>query len=153
MDHGLVCGLDGFRIKKKEQRVQTLLQDVFSNVKSNVYLNLRNNDISSKSCMYIDFVVPFGDRAVCIEVDEHQHSTYDEKEEWCRMKAGADELQHKHIVWIRYNPDTCRKDSQRYYGQKEKEAFLMSRIRANQKNGTVEYLFYKNRKIYQESLE
>ncbi len=51
-----------------------------------------------------DLLLDMGSRVLIVEVDENQHDTYDFTCEHMRLMEISLDLNHRHIVMIRFNP-------------------------------------------------
>jgi hypothetical protein len=60
-----------------------------------------------------DAIVDLGYNILIIEIDENQHKAYDEICENKRMMQISKDLQHRPIVFIRFNPDEYIKENQK----------------------------------------
>jgi hypothetical protein len=60
-----------------------------------------------------DAIVDLGYNIIIIEIDENQHKAYDEICENKRMMQISKDLQHRPIVFIRFNPDEYIKENQK----------------------------------------
>jgi len=90
------------RKKTKENYVRDYLNEIYKDFIHDVPLWTDNCDCSHRR--RIDFRKLFGNTLLCIEVDENQHSRYDNKDEIIRY----DDLYMLHsgkFIFIRFNPD------------------------------------------------
>lgn len=53
-----------------------------------------------------DLLADFGDHIIIIEIDEFKHYTYENTCENKRMMEISQDLQHRPITFIRFNPDS-----------------------------------------------
>ena len=55
-----------------------------------------------------DLLLDYGSNAIIVEIDEHQHKDYDSTCENKRIMELSQDLQHKPITFIRFNPDSYK---------------------------------------------
>jgi hypothetical protein len=103
------CNPEKQKLKiRKEQIISDVLEEKFPNYKF----------IRDKSSPYIkictgkyirpDFVLILDERAIIIEVDEHQHESYPENCEVTRFVNISMSYGGSPVIWIRYNPDSFK---------------------------------------------
>jgi hypothetical protein len=63
-----------------------------------------------------DILLHFGDQVLIIEIDENEHTSYDCSCENKRIMQLSQDVGHRPIVIIRFNPDSYKKVSQKYLG-------------------------------------
>jgi len=77
-------------------------------------------------------IVDLGYNILIIEIDENQHKAYDEICENKRMMQISKDLQHRPIVFIRFNPDEYIKENQKIascWGTNKKDDFGIKPIK------------------------
>ena len=57
-----------------------------------------------------DLLLDLGEQVIIIEIDENQHIDYDCSCENKRLMELSQDLQHRPIVFIRFNPDSYKKN-------------------------------------------
>ena len=67
---------------------------------------------------------------VIVEIDEHQHNTYDDICECARLNEIINGIGGKSVIVIRYNPDIVKnKDNIIHFNQKDKISLLVKTIK------------------------
>ena len=93
------CGRQ--RVKVKEERVLSFLESTGLGFQREVTVWF---DRAQRHFARVDFVVPFEDRLVYVEVDEHQHAEYDQRKDLERTWR-LFETCPKPLHLVRCNPD------------------------------------------------
>ena len=60
-----------------------------------------------------DLLADFGDFVIIVEIDENQHTTYDNSCENKRIMELSQDVGHRPIVFIRFNPDDYNIDNKK----------------------------------------
>jgi len=89
-----------------------------------------------------DLLLDYGSNAIIVEIDEYQHKDYDSTCENKRIMELSQDLQHKPITFIRFNPDSYKNNDNKlvqscwrtnklgvYMIPKSKEAEWVERIK------------------------
>ena len=106
--HEAKCGRQ--RVKVKEERVLSFLETTGLGFQREATVWF---DRAQKRYARVDFVVPFDDRLVYVEVDEHQHVDYDQRRDLERTWH-LFETAPKPLHLVRLNPDPFTVNGQRY---------------------------------------
>ncbi len=96
--------------KTKEYAVCEFIKENFQNI------DLTFDKIIENGCSKRrpDILIDMGSHCIIVEVDENQHQTYDITCENKRLMEISQDLQHRPIVFIRFNPDNyITKDNKR----------------------------------------
>ncbi len=96
--------------KTKEYAVCEFIKENFQNI------DLTFDKIIENGCSKRrpDILIDMGSHCIIVEVDENQHHTYDITCENKRLMEISQDLQHRPIVFIRFNPDNyINKDNKR----------------------------------------
>jgi len=89
-------------LKTKESSVTDFIKEHF-----NQYTIISDKTISDGcSRRRPDILLDFGDQIIIIEVDENKHSSYDCSCENKRLMEISKDLNHRPVVFIRFNPDS-----------------------------------------------
>ena len=106
--HEAKCGRQ--RVKVNEERVLSFLESTGLEFRREVVVWF---DRSQRRYARVDFVVPFEDRLVYIEVDEHQHVDYDQRKDLERTWH-LFETCPKPLHLVRLNPDAFTVNGRRH---------------------------------------
>ena len=135
--HEARCGRQ--RVKVREERVLNFLETTGLEFQREVTVWF---DRSQKHYARVDFVVPFDDRLVYVEVDERQHAEYDQRKDLERTWH-LFETCPKPLHLIRLNPDqfTINGKRQKIY-RSQRMNLLLEAIKAEVWG--VSYICYDN---------
>lgn len=88
--------------KTKERTVVEFLQTTFP------HFTLINDKRVADGCSRRrpDVLIDFGDQVICIEIDENMHESYDCSCENKRLMEISQDIGHRPLVFIRFNPDS-----------------------------------------------
>ena len=106
--HEARCGKQ--RVKVKEERVPSFLETTGLEFRREVVVWF---DRAQRRCARVDIVLPFDDRLVYVEVDEHQHVDYDQGRDLERTWR-LFETCPKPLHLVRFNPDQFTVNGRRY---------------------------------------
>jgi hypothetical protein len=131
--------------KQKELEVKTLLEEA--------EIKFTHDEIVVDGCSRKrpDFLIPTKYGTIILEVDEFQHmrKNYPCECEITRMKQIYYDVGERHAIFIRYNPDTYKCDTNHKADKKERQQYLIKFISEMldadvilQNNLAVVYLFY-----------
>lgn len=142
------CRVGFTRVKTKENVVHSWVKGL-PGMTRNFYINTQKKTNYKGSRIFIDFVFRWDNLVYCIEVDEHQHHRYCPNKERERMKCANEYFKSKGwiVVWIRFNPDKCRKADNVYYSTKEKRKILLEQLITKTDKDEIRYLFYNDKKL------
>jgi hypothetical protein len=108
----LYCYINLFPNKNVSQNYKTKELAVVEFIK----MNIPNNWVVDKiiqggySKRRPDLLLDLGEQVIIIEIDENQHIDYDCSCENKRLMELSQDLQHRPIVFIRFNPDSYKKN-------------------------------------------
>lgn len=88
--------------KTKERAVVEFLQTTFP--RFTLICDKRVADGCSKRRP--DVLIDFGEQVLCVEVDENMHTTYDCSCENKRLMEISQDIGHRNLVFLRFNPDS-----------------------------------------------
>jgi len=143
------------RQKKEEEKIDKLFRKneiVFDRELQVDFKCAFGNDRGQK-CAKIDFTIHKGDTLFLQEIDEHEHDWYDQSCETRRMMDTYTSLLIanpgiKHIVWIRYNPNSFEIDEvKQKVSTKNRQQKLLEILNTYKATKPMEilYMYYSSR--------
>lgn len=137
-------GNDTVRTHKKEDLMKDFLKRKGYDFSSQLYTRFQDG----AGYAFIDFVVRMPHVDVFLEVDEHQHSLYDQVKECSRVMQvyEVNKAAGKRVTFIRFNPDVWRVDGATVKIAREERfdtlAKVLSSISHSPYTFRVLYMFY-----------
>jgi len=91
--------------KTKQRAVEDFIKEALLHLPPNVKITYDKKVVGGISRRRPDVYIDLGDQIIMIEIDENSHQTYDCSCENKRIMQLSQDIQHRNLILIRFNPD------------------------------------------------